>query len=268
MSHDAWTNGRRIGRFWQTLILLLFCFDPAISQAEFDLSVGALARTYPAGALAVASGGYSHKLFDEGAWKYGYARAAMNAGSIGVVNRLGGELQIAPISIFLIGVGQDFTFRAFSPGFVDCTSFQCIGPTQRRFVRGHFVIAVKRVSFLVQWRYERVRSLGGMPEFFDEMTVVRGRSTGETMLSFLSALLVKTTDQLSLGVAGLSTRAVQSRNSSLMAGPAGTYKFESGASLLVGFGVSRSPFISPGLSAFSQIQFPLYPGPSILERAR
>lgn len=261
--HIAWLKSGFVKVFWLALFLL-----PHPSYAEFDLSVGGLARTYPAGALAVASAGYSKKLYDEGAWKYGYARTALNAGSIGVVNRIGGEVQFAPISILLLSFGQDFTFRAFRPGFVDCTTFQCVGQTQRRFVRGHFVIAVKRVSFLVQWRYERVRSLGGLPEFFDEMTVVRGQSGGETMLSFLSALLVKTTDHLSLGLAGLSTRAIQSRNSSLMAGPAGTYKFDSGASLLVGFGVSRSPFIDPGFSGFSQVQFPLYPGPSILERAR
>jgi hypothetical protein len=250
------------------VFFLLFGLYPRIAHAEFDLSLGSMARSYPAGALGVATAGYSKKIYDEGAWKYGYARAAVNAGTIGVVNRVGGELQFAPISILLLGVGQDFTFRAFRPGFVDCTSFQCVGPTQRRFIRGHFVIAIKRVSFLLQWRYERVRSLGGVTEFFDEMTVVRGRSSGETMLSFLSAALVRTTQELSLGVAGLTTRAIQSRNSSLMLGPAGTYRFTSGASLLVGFGVSRSPFIDPGFSAFSQIQFPLYPGPSILERPR
>ncbi len=233
-----------------------------------DAQVSLQGRSYPFGLIFGGTAGYSQKLYSgtpEKKWRYGYVRAAVNAASIGVVNRIGGELQVYPISIFGFSVGQDITFRNFKPQWIDCATLQCTGRMHRLYLRGLTAIGAKGVTFLLQWRYERIRSFGAREKYFDELTILSGRAAGETELTLMPIVQYKINDQFSAGAMALHTRAINTKNTSLMMGPLMNVRFTDWT-LAVGAGTNQSSLTGQQFNAFVMASLPLISGPSILEQ--
>ena len=261
---------------------LIFCFTliTAVLPSEAaswirDQKLAAMGRSYPIGAQAAYTLGYSTRIWGVGeseiersgkdSWKYGYVRAAFNGTSSVVINRAGLEFQFFPISIFGISAGYDVGLRWFSPPWADCVAFDCRGRVDRPYVRAQFVAAVSKVAFSMQARLDRLRSFGGNPFFFDEMTLITGNRRGETILTLNPTLLFQLDDRWRVGGISLYTKSDQTQEYSHLYGPIAHVTFTPRQQLVAGFGSIGSSRVQPALGVFGFWSWTIEPSQAITD---
>jgi hypothetical protein len=249
------------------LFLAAFCAHFACAESTTtDAKVGFSARTYPIGAQLGGTAGLDLLLWgDSSSWKYGYARLGLNVATSTVINRGGFELQVNPISILSLSGGYDWGYRAYTPHYVDCVLYECRGRMDRRFVKAVLVGAYDRVVFSFLARYEELRDPDTTKPFFDEVTLLSGRSSGEPVLTFNPALLYTVNEKWKVGATSLLSRVVGTDQFAHLFGPVASYQAEQTLNFLGGMGLNRSPLVQSGWAAFLVVQYTLKPSMGIVD---
>ncbi|MBS1958322.1 MAG: hypothetical protein JST80_02515 [Bdellovibrionales bacterium] len=237
------------------------------AQASFDpvpdLKLGLNGRTYPIGAQITVSAGLGQELWksDEKPapgkvdWKYGYARLALNGATSAVVNRIGGEFQLYPISILGFGAGYDVGSRNFTPKSVDCSNVECNGLMTRKFLRMQALMAYQGFVMQILGRYEELRAPDAQKPFFDEMTLITGNSAGEKVLTWTPVLLYALNPDWQVGSALLYSHALDTGGDSALYGPVVGHRAGKDWTFLVGAGLNRSSVVHSGFAGFFMIQY-------------
>lgn len=122
------------------LLLLLLSFN---AYAHFDLSAGAALRSYPAlGGEVNAQFGYNFLLWGSGPGAdkknimYGLLRPALNVNSSAVINGYDARLELYPISIIGLAIGQRNIVSDFEDfPFFDCEKVRCKGTIKRDYTQ-------------------------------------------------------------------------------------------------------------------------------------
>ncbi|NDG86004.1 MAG: hypothetical protein EBX52_13325 [Proteobacteria bacterium] len=185
------------------IAFFVFCGAAGAADPVPDLKVGLLGRTYPIGPQVAGSAGVGVPLWgDTGHWKYGYARLALNGATSVVVNRIGVEAQLFPVSILGFSAGFDMGLRNFRPRFVDCAVLECEGRVDRAYVKSQLFFGLKGVILNFNVRYEGLHSYKSGRPFFDEFTLLRGRNSGEALLHYDPVLLYRLNDCWMVGRTG------------------------------------------------------------------
>ncbi len=252
--------------------LLFLIFSNSSSYAQWDARVGFNTRTYPIGAQANATGGYNFLLWDRtdaanGMWKYGYARLGTNLATSAVVNRAGLELQVFPVSLFGITAGYDSGLRNYTPKYLNCSQFECNGRMDRHYLRGNLYLGHHGFTFAGMVRYENLQSFNSAKPFFDELTLLVGRSSGEHVLTYNPAIFYTLDDQFKVGAMSLYSRALDTGNDSHLFGPLVSWSKDARLNLVAGLGLDRSPVVHTGWCGFAVISYALYPSLSITDVA-
>lgn len=242
---------------------------------EPDLRVGLNGRTWPIGAQLVASLGAGQLLWgpeaprnDEGKvnWQYGYARLAVNAATSMVVNRIGVEAQVFPLSILGFSAGYDVGTRNFTPKQIDCSGVECNGMIMRKFLRMQLLGSHAGITISINGRYEELRAPDAKKPFFDEMTLIVGTPEGEHVMTWTPALLYGVAPRWQAGGAMLYSRAIDTGGDSLLYGPVVSHQPMPEMSILVGIGLNRSPVVHSAIAGFFAIQWMLDGGLAITDR--
>jgi hypothetical protein len=240
-----------------------------------DLRLGLNGRTYPVGIQLAGSAGWGQAFWGQAGqkvengkpnWKYGYARLALNGATSAVVNRVGAEFQLFPVSIFGLGVGWDVGSRNFVPPRVDCSAIDCNGAMTRTYLRMMTFLGAGDFILSLTGRYEELRAPDSKRgRFFDEMTLVTGNSSGESVLTWTPILLYKLNEAWQVGGAWLYSRAIQSGGDSSLYGPVVGYRSNHVFSAVAGVGLNRSPVVPSGIAGFFVLQWMLKAGVGIVD---
>lgn len=271
---------RRVIKVFAGIFVILATLSPILSQGSewspvTDFRVGLNGRTWPIGAQVVGTVGLGQQLWgpseardDAGKiqWRYGYARVAANAATSAVVNRIGAEILIYPVSILGLSAGYDIGTRNFTPRQIDCGPVECNGTITRKYLRLQFLAAAKGFALSLQGRYEELRGPGSQKPIFDEMTLLVGRRDGERVLTWTPALVYKLKPDWQVGGAALYSRALDTGGDSLLYGPVVGHEVRPELSVLVGVGLNRSPVVHSAITGFFMVQWMLKDGLSIMDR--
>ena len=225
-----------------------------------DLKAGLLGRSYPVGAQVTGAAGIGVPLWgDTTRWKYGYARLALNGATSVVVNRIGVEAQVFPVSILGFSAGYDLGVRHFRPRFIDCAVLECEGRVDRAFVRSQLFFALAGVMLNLNVRYEGLHSYGSGRPFFDELTLLRGRNSGEALLQYNPVLLYSLNDAWRVGGISFYTRALDSGGYSHLYGPLAVWSGPDRLSVAGGIGMNESVVVHPAVTVFFTVQMMIEP---------
>jgi hypothetical protein len=108
-------------------------------HANFDLTLGAAARTWPAfGPVVDIESGYNMVFWGAGDKKnplYGLIRPSIKIGSSGVINAYDARFEFYPISFISIAAGHKYIKSEWDEfNFYDCEQVRCTGETRRDYV--------------------------------------------------------------------------------------------------------------------------------------
>ena len=198
-------------------------------------------------------------------WEYGYLRGVFNLASSAVVNRVGLELQFYPISIFGVSVGYDWGLRNFTPQYLDCVKYECRGRLDRFYGKWNALAAYQGVILSLNARLEHLHAFETPKPFFDEMSLLVGRSSGEAVFTLNPALLYRVNDLWKVGVTSLYSHAIDTGDYTHLYGPIFNYSWKPEYQLLAGAGLNRSPVIHSGITLFMSFQYTLSPSLSIAD---
>ena len=239
----------------------------------YDLKVGFNMRTYPIGAQFTGTLGGNFKLWgDSGNWKYGYLRGAVNLATSAVVNRAGLELQFFPISILGVSAGYDWGTRNYTPKYLNCTVFECNGRVDRRYLKLNAVAAYHGVIFSGLVRYEELKAFHTPKPFFDEMTLLVGKNSGERIVTYNPAVLYTLDETWKVGATSLYSHAIDTGDYSHLYGPVVNWTMANSANeprwnAIGGVGLNRSPVVQSGWAAFAVVQYTFEPSLGIADMA-
>lgn len=251
-----------------TALLMVFLQMSFVQAQDVvpDLKLGFNARTYPIGAQIVANTGAGIPLWgDTSTWKYGYARLGVNLATSLVVNRAGLEFQLNPVSILGLSLGYDTGVRNITPKYLNCSQYECNHRIDRKYAKLLFLAASHGVILSVMGRYEELRAYGSQKPFFDEMTLLVGRSSGENIMTWNPALLYVLNEDWKAGVTSLYSHAIDTGKDSHLYGPVASYSASPVFNVLGGIGLNRSPVVPSGWAAFFVLQYTLAPSLSVVD---
>ena len=121
--------------------------------AQFDLSLGTSARSFPAvGAEVFVDSGYNQVLWGKGDKKnplYGLIRPALTVASSVVVNNYDARIEFYPISFIGLVRGYKHINSKFEDfPFFDCENVRCMGDIKRDYTRAKIGIGAKGIIAL------------------------------------------------------------------------------------------------------------------------
>ncbi len=246
--------------------------NPDQAFFTFDQKVSLVGRSYPIGIQAWYTGGLDFLSWgDPHTWKYGYFRAALNAASSGVVDRIGFEFQYFPLSIIGLSAGYDWGGRWYQPHFIDCSVYDCQGRLDSAYLKLQFAAAAHSLIVSGFIKYEELKHIGGLPQFYDESTLLPGQSRGEDVLTTNPTLLYSLSDRLNLGMTLLYSHGITSQSFSSLWGPVAQYHFGKDApgvansQVVFGLGEDQSTLVSPGFTLFAVWTMVIDPSLSIVD---
>jgi len=239
---------------WSALVFT-FCGSSFGAELAWDAKGSLNGRSYPIGIQAVVSLGLGAPVWGRtDTWKYGFVRLGVNAATSAVVNRIGIEAQIHPVSILGFSAGYDTGERSFSPRFLDCANFECLGRVDRAYVKAQAIGAAGPVIFGIQARSEVLRSYESSRPFYDELTLTIGRPSGERVLTLNPILLYRLDDRWSAGGISFYSHALDTGGRSHLFGPIASYSRDDHWTLAGGFGLNSSPVVPSALALFFTLQ--------------
>jgi len=167
------------------IISLLFYFILSLStaQAVYDYSSHFITRSFPIAMVLRNNIGSGFK-FWQGGHKalYGYVRAGANIDTSLVVNTVGGQIDVFPISFLGFSAGSSRTYRNFDPVQFDCENVECRGDVKRNFVAAKMGLAFGSVYFMAQAeRFQQELANPTGRQFADEQTSLIARAEGDEM---------------------------------------------------------------------------------------
>jgi hypothetical protein len=233
-----------------------------------DSKIGFNARTYPIGAQAVGSVGGDALLWGNSSnWQYGYARLATNLATSAVVNRVGFEAQVFPISILGFSAGYDWGFRNYIPKYLDCTRYECEGRIDRKYLKANLVMAAGDFIFVGLAKYESLRGVGTTKPFFDENTLLIGQNQGERIFTLNPILLYSIDPAFKVGAMSLYSHAIDTGDYSHLYGAIVSWSKTTQLNAAGGVGLNRSPVVQSGWCAFLSVQYTFASSLSITDMA-
>ena len=131
--------------------------------------------------------------------------------------------------------------------------------------KAQLVAAYKGFVVNVMGRYEELRAPDGFRPFFDEVTLLSGRFSGQPVFTLNPALLYTLDETWKLGATTLLSRSIGTEDFSNLWGPIASFQAKPEVSILGGIGLNRSPFVQSGWSAFLVIQYTLKASLSIID---
>ena len=225
------------------------------AEIAWDAKASLNARSYPIGIQAVGSLGLGAPLWGRtDTWKYGFARVGLNAATSAVVNRVGIEAQLHPVSILGFSAGYDTGERSFSPRFLDCAAVECLGRVDRAYLKVQAIGAAGPVVFAFQARSEVLHSYESARPFYDELTLTIGRPSGERVLTLNPILLYRLDDRWSAGGISFYSRALDTGGASHLYGPIASYSRDDRWTFAGGFGINSSPVVHQAMALFFTLQ--------------
>lgn len=142
------------------LILILFTFFSLNSQAFFERKISGVASNHPAGGVLNLGLAFNYKMWDDSEknfWNYGYIRPKISYDTSILVNTVGAELQLYPISIFGISFGTNYGSRSVQNNEdFNCEQINCKGDLQRDYYRLNASIGFGDVISSLSFQSERL----------------------------------------------------------------------------------------------------------------
>ena len=234
----------------------------AVSQSAnscvWDLNSSFQTRTKPFGLAVNTTAGLDTLLWGQksspGDFMYGYLRPSLKVQTSGVVNSYDARLEVFPISIFGMALGQQQSVRLKNFSSVNCVGNICQGAVRRDYFRTSLVLGYANFFAGTIARYEwQSPSRSGSP-YYDESSSLLGSAGGDTHRSLDLYAGYKISQEHKLG----AIYSVENFTSSGQNNDAESlfYAYTKGELRGVfGFGAYRSSLTKRGFSAYLQLQW-------------
>lgn len=208
---------------WFRVSALLLSLFSLRAEAHWDAQSNFGFRSYPAGAMLTAQGGWSHKLWgtsheEPGLWKYGYLRPWLQLQSIGVTSRAAAEIEVFPVSVLGFAAGSALSNRTTDRvDDFNCEWVRCDGGLSRDYLRSIAILGAGRWVLVGQARYDRFYSNDARP-FREELSALVAKSGSDDLRTLGAALTYKLNENWRAGVLTSAQEFIASgsRNESLL----------------------------------------------------
>ena len=227
-------------------------------------------RSLPQGAAVQADPGFEYRLWgaknSAADFEYGYIRLAAPASTSLVVNRIGAQIEIFPISIMGLVVGQSYSSRSVDLDTLPCDQVDCHGRLAKTYFRFHLVGAYGDLFFRPEWSIEN-QNFSRETVYGDEGSNLVGTTGGDVLVK--SEVLVGYALAPDWKVAFLAARAHMQNvkpSENKFWGVIGIHDFkmfDRSFSATAAIGRYESTFWSPGLTVAAVLSTPLFSEPSL-----
>lgn len=251
-----------VARPWAPAIVILAMISviaPIKARAEFDLTVGALYRSYPLSGIAEVESGYGFLLWGTAREPFsGFIRPRIYANSAVSYNSLDGALEIFPLAFLGVraggeGIQNDRRYTSY-----DCETYQCLGREYRTYVETEFSLGAGPLFGQFQWRREswsQARPSDG--DFIDPTSGIVMAARGDRQTVFRGLIGLKLSDDWA--VLGLY-RYAQSEPGDISRSPTLFLRFRTGGlSMGVGGGAFGSPIKRNEANVQAYIRWSVWP---------
>lgn len=156
--------------------------------AKTDYFLQGSLRTYPIGTALNAEIGEGYKFYDRNKILYGYVRAAANAQTSVLVNYIGAQVELYPVSFFGIYAGKSIGKRSTKKlqGF-DCDEIHCDTKLNKDYYGANLALAYKGIKFINFYKKVRLDTKTDNEYFADEYSNLIGVSR-DTVSSLMTIL--------------------------------------------------------------------------------
>jgi hypothetical protein len=201
-----------------TSLLLYFIISMSSAQAVYDYSSHFITRSFPIAMVLRNNVGTGYK-FWEGGHKalYGYVRAGANLDTSAVVNTVGGQIDLFPISFLGFSAGSTRTYRNFDPIQFDCEKIECRGDVKRNFVAAKMGLAFGPVYLMAHGeRFQQELANPTGRQFADEQTSLIARAEGDELERLSATLGFNLSDGYSIAGHFVHQEMIENKNISQM----------------------------------------------------
>ncbi len=172
-----------------TALVAVLHIRSALAKQGPDYSLGAGIRTLPKGASLSAELGYGVPLWGNsapGEVFYGYMRTVTKLRTSALVNAGEVELQLAPISFFVLSGGTGASHRNVDSATIDCSQFDCRGVLGSQYIGSTLLLGAGDwaggIDLRVDW-LKPITSSATQQDFADENSVLVGKKDGDRLLT-------------------------------------------------------------------------------------
>lgn len=201
------------------IIFILFILLNWEALAESDFSVKVVMRSYPVAAALIAEAGHAKKIWgrDSGPL-YGYVRGAVIGQSSGVINAIGTQVEVFPISFFGLYAGGKLSKRDTDDlGTYNCDIVVCDGKMKRTYFGTKFALAFKGAFLFVDSKIEKVKVSNRAGVFAEETSTLLAAGGGDTLGQTTAILGYDLNQNLALGTLFQYNKMKNIKNDSAMA---------------------------------------------------
>jgi hypothetical protein len=127
-----------------------------VAWADFDLTLGGFARSFPLSGYAYLQGGYDQLLWGTAGDSnvlYGYARPYLELDSAGTYNAASANFEVFPFSFLGFRTGYEWNQNDTNYTNYHCANFNCEGTMYRQYVEGQLLLgySVWFASLWLRW---------------------------------------------------------------------------------------------------------------------
>lgn len=188
----------------------------AVHAGEVDYDTQIITRSYPAAFVARNRLGYGQKFWESDKNKvlYGYVRAGVKLDTSAVVNTVGAELEVFPISFFGAFVGASTTDRGIELKQFDCEILTCKDRVNRTHVGLKLALKFGPVFFtgMAERVGQKLADYTGR-DFADEQTSLIAGANGDTMERLQLVAGIETDEKWRFGVLFINQDMLRYENS-------------------------------------------------------
>lgn len=210
------------------------------SKAQLDLGMESLARSFPLVGYLKATGGYSFKFWDnkeKAPFLYGFARPMISARTSTLVNAVEGRLEIYPVSIFAVFVGNETVYRKVKELHTfDCTTIDCRGTISKNYFGGRTALKFKSAFFMAEAKIFNMESNHPNRLFSDELSTLIAGPGADKLQNFVGILGHEINEKYATALLRMENRMKNTNLNSSMTLLMGQIKFDNYA-FLVGPGI-------------------------------
>ena len=254
--------------FKKSIFLVLIFSICRAAFADWDNQVSFGARTAPFGGTLSGTLGYGINLWGEDPtpnlpengppignvpnWKFGYIRPSLNIQTIGYTSRSQLELDLFPISIVGLTIGQAFHYRFSRASQFDCTTVNCDGYLNRFYVRAQAIAGVADAALMVWAQYNWVSTPNPLP-MLEETSALLGVQNYDQLASVTAMAMYKIQDQFLIGVLASQQKFINSGTSGFTSLVYANY-FKNKFGFFLGVGTYSSTHASLTPTVYGQVQ--------------
>lgn len=206
-----------------------------VDAGEWDYNTGIGYRHEPLGLAANATVGFGQTLWDKRGKNssslskilYGFIRPQIRVQTSGIVNSFDGRIEIFPISLVGLVMGQNVSYRSTDFAGVPCQQVSCQGSVQRSFVMGQAAMGYGDFALISALRLDSLQQSGTQifagSRFYDESSSLIADATGDSLLSIDLAGIYKVSSAVDAGVLYSLSEFTKSTQRSQLASLIGFY---------------------------------------------